>query len=290
MRCPELLECSSWALDRRSQVQGPGILPSEHTTTASGSIPAGKERPRRWTSARDLEVASQCWAAPRVTPREPAIEPSASPARIKLTFPSYVSASCGICPCRYPQPEHHRYGRSPFSLCRSGCPGRARTDPGMARPYPRPAAPARRKGGVRQRPPSCFREVARDPRPAGPAARLGAGPRRIDPRCLANRHRLDVPPPRLRAGTPGPAGTVPRHRGLPRQNARRYAATSRHALVAHKRLIKINRDIRETRRDSRDDRIGGLRGNPAGCPAPATPTLRPLPCGPRHSPPPTPAA
>ena len=69
-----------------------------------------------------------------------------------------------------------------------------------------------------------------------------------------------------------------------------FAATSRHALVAHKRLIKINRDIRETRRDSRDDRIGGLRGNPAGCPAPATPTSRPLPCGPRHSPPPTPAA
>ena len=54
-------------------------------------------------------------------------------------------------------------------------------------------------------------------RPAGPAAGLGAGPGRVDPRPVRQCHRLDVPPPRHRAGASGLAGAVPRHRGVRRQ-------------------------------------------------------------------------
>ncbi len=112
---------------------------------------------------------------------------------------------------RYPQLEHHRYGRSPCPRCRSGCPERARTDPGMARPSARPAAPARAKLGSRPCLRSRFCPPVRDPRPAGPAPRLGARRCRIDPRCEANRHRLDGPGPRHRTGAPGLAGAIPRH-------------------------------------------------------------------------------
>ena len=53
--------------------------------------------------------------------------------------------------------------------------------------------------------------------PAGPAGGLGAGRGRVDPRPIRSRDRLDVPPPRHRAGASGLAGAVPRHRGVRRQ-------------------------------------------------------------------------
>ncbi len=107
----------------------------------------------------------------------------------------------------------HRPGRSLFPRCRSGRYRRVLAPAGMARSRPRPARPFPAPASA-----PLPRAAVLVARPAGPAARLGAGPRRVDPRCVRQRRSPGLPPPRHRPRASGLAGDISRHRGVRRQH------------------------------------------------------------------------